>query len=95
VNRALCDWANYFQIGTGRREMRSVRFFANQCLLFEACSVRLGSVWVADNWETPDACWDPSFSEAKSTQRGSNGLTVFYGMAKPVRAPQIGPARPY
>jgi hypothetical protein len=54
-----------------------------------------GNVWVADNWETPDACWDPSFNEAKSTQCGGNGLTVFYGMAKPVRAPQIGPARPY
>jgi len=54
-----------------------------------------GNVWVADNWETPDACWNPSFSEAKSTQCGGNGLTVFYGMAKPVRAPQIGPARPY
>lgn len=54
-----------------------------------------GNVWVADNWETPDACWNPNFSEAKSTQCGGNGLTVFYGMAKPVRAPQIGPARGY
>jgi streptogramin lyase len=54
-----------------------------------------GNVWVADNWETPDACWNPGFNEAKSTQCGGNGLTVFYGMAKPVRAPQIGPARPY
>jgi hypothetical protein len=26
---------------------------------------------------------------------GGQGVTVFYGMAKPVRAPQIGPARPY
>lgn len=54
-----------------------------------------GNVWVADNWETPDACWNPNFSEARSTQCGGNGLTVFYGMAKPVRAPQIGPAQPY
>ena len=54
-----------------------------------------GNVWVADNWETPDACWNPNFSEARSTQCGGNGLTVFYGMAKPVRAPQIGPSRPY
>jgi hypothetical protein len=28
-----------------------------------------------------------------TTRCGNNGLTVFYGMAKPVRAPQIGPAR--
>jgi streptogramin lyase len=54
-----------------------------------------GNVWVADNWETPDACWNPNFNEARSTQCGGNGLTVFYGMARPVRAPQIGPARPY
>ena len=33
--------------------------------------------------------------EAVSTQCGGDGLTVFYGMAKPVRAPQIGPARSY
>jgi len=54
-----------------------------------------GNVWVADNWETPDACWNPNFNESKSTQCGGNGLTVFYGMAKPVRAPLIGPAKPY
>jgi len=54
-----------------------------------------GNVWVADNWQRPDSCFDPSSDEAKSTLCGGNGLTVFYGMAKPVRAPQIGPARPY
>ena len=34
-------------------------------------------------------------SEALSTRCGGQGLVIFYGMAKPVRAPQIGPARPY
>jgi hypothetical protein len=52
-----------------------------------------GNVWVADNWQRPDSCFSPSSDEAKSTRCGGNGLTVFYGMAKPVRAPQIGPAR--
>ena len=52
-----------------------------------------GNVWVADNWQRPDSCFSPSSDEAKSTLCGGNGLTVFYGMAKPVRAPQIGPAR--
>ena len=33
--------------------------------------------------------------EGVSTRCGGHGLVVFYGMAKPVRAPQIGPARPY
>lgn len=51
-----------------------------------------GNVWVADNWEDADACFGKA-PEASSTRCGGNGLTVFYGMAKPVRAPQIGPAQ--
>ena len=31
--------------------------------------------------------------EALSTRCGGDGVTVFYGMAKPVRTPQIGPPR--
>jgi len=52
-----------------------------------------GNVWVADNWQRPQSCFAPYANEAASTLCGGNGLTVFYGMAKPVRAPQIGPAR--
>jgi streptogramin lyase len=52
-----------------------------------------GNVWVADNWQLPQSCFAPYAKEAASTLCGGNGLTVFYGMAKPVRAPQIGPAR--
>jgi hypothetical protein len=51
-----------------------------------------GNVWVADNWEDPDACFGRA-NEANSSRCGGNGLTVFYGMAKPVRSPQIGPAQ--
>jgi hypothetical protein len=54
-----------------------------------------GNVWVADNWQRPQSCFAPDASEAHSTLCGGNGLTIFYGMAKPVRAPQIGPARGY
>jgi hypothetical protein len=32
--------------------------------------------------------------EEPSTRCGGQGVTVFFGMAKQVRAPQIGPARP-
>jgi len=32
-------------------------------------------------------------NEALSTRCGGQGVTVFFGMAKPVRAPQIGQAR--
>ena len=53
-----------------------------------------GNVWVADNWQDDQSCFGLQ-PEAASTRCGGNGLTVFYGMAKPVRAPQIGPARAY
>jgi streptogramin lyase len=51
-----------------------------------------GNVWVMNNWQNIPSCFgDPD--EALSTQCGGQGVVVFYGMAKPVRAPQIGPAR--
>ncbi len=53
-----------------------------------------GDVWVIDNWQTIASCYgDPV--EALSTNCGGQGITIFFGMAKPVRAPQIGPARPF
>lgn len=51
-----------------------------------------GDVWVASNWQDTDRCFGQS-PEAVSTRCGGNGLTVFYGMAKPVRVPLIGPPR--
>ena len=52
-----------------------------------------GDVWVMNNWQDIDSCFgDPD--EALSTRCGGQGVTIFFGMAKPVRAPQIGPARP-
>ena len=33
--------------------------------------------------------------EALSTRCGGQGMTVFYGMAKPVKSPQTGPAQPW
>lgn len=51
-----------------------------------------GDVWVMDNWQDINSCYgDPE--EALSTRCGGQGVTIFYGMAKPVHAPQIGPAR--
>ncbi|EXI74740.1 MAG: Streptogramin lyase [Candidatus Accumulibacter sp. SK-11] len=52
-----------------------------------------GNVWVSNNWQDPAACYAKS-DESHSTRCGGQGMTVFFGMAKPVRAPQIGPARP-
>jgi hypothetical protein len=53
-----------------------------------------GDVWVINNWTHIDSCF-PGAPEAISTLCGGDGVTVFFGMAKPVRAPQIGPARPF
>ena len=53
-----------------------------------------GNVWVGNNWQDVDSCMGPP-NEALSTRCGGQGVVIFYGMAKPVRAPQIGPARPY
>jgi len=51
-----------------------------------------GNVWVMNNWQDIDSCFGTP-SEARSTRCGGQGVTVFYGMARPVKAPQIGPAR--
>ncbi len=51
-----------------------------------------GDVWVMNNWQDIDSCFSVP-SEVLSTRCGGQGVTIFFGMAKPVRAPQIGPAR--
>jgi len=51
-----------------------------------------GNVWVMNNWQDIDSCIGTP-KEALSTRCGGQGVVIFYGMAKPVRAPQIGPAR--
>jgi hypothetical protein len=51
-----------------------------------------GNVWVTSNWQDIDSCIGTP-NEALSTRCGGQGVVIFYGMAKPVRAPQIGPAR--
>jgi hypothetical protein len=53
-----------------------------------------GDVWVMNNWQDINSCF-PGAAEALSTRCGGQGVVVFFGMAKPVRAPQIGPARAY
>ena len=53
-----------------------------------------GDVWVMNNWQDIDSCFGVP-DEVLSTRCGGQGVVIFFGMAKPVRAPQIGPARPY
>jgi hypothetical protein len=51
-----------------------------------------GNVWVTNNWQDISSCIGTP-SEALSTRCGGQGVVIFYGVAKPVRAPQIGPVR--
>jgi len=53
-----------------------------------------GDVWAMNNWQDIDSCFGVP-NEALSTRCGGQGVTIFFGMAKPVRAPQIGPAKPF
>ncbi|MGE0851005.1 MAG: hypothetical protein AB7O44_15485 [Hyphomicrobiaceae bacterium] len=52
-----------------------------------------GDVWVANNWDRPDAGFKKVPEPALSTRFGGNGTVVFFGLAKPVRTPLIGPPR--
>jgi hypothetical protein len=53
-----------------------------------------GNVWAMNNWQDIASCIGKP-AEAISTRCGGQGVVIFYGMAKPVQAPQIGPAKPY
>ena len=53
-----------------------------------------GDVWAMNNWQDINSCY-PGAVEALSTRCGGQGVVIFFGMAKPVRAPQVGPARGY
>ena len=52
-----------------------------------------GNVWVANNWDRPDEGFKRAPEPAFSTRFGGNGTVVFYGLAKPVETPLIGPPR--
>jgi streptogramin lyase len=51
-----------------------------------------GDVWATNNWQDHTLCYGRP-SEAVSTRCGGEGVVVFYGMAKPVLTPLIGPPR--
>jgi streptogramin lyase len=51
-----------------------------------------GNVWVGNNWNNYEAALG-RVAEALQTQGAGQGVVCFYGMAKPVRTPLIGPAQ--
>jgi streptogramin lyase len=52
-----------------------------------------GNLWVANNWDRPDEGFKKVPDPALATRFGGNGTVVFFGVAKPVRTPLIGPPR--
>ena len=53
-----------------------------------------GDVWATNNWQVYQDAMG-KVDEALQTQGAGQGVVVFYGMAKPVKTPLIGPAKPY
>jgi hypothetical protein len=51
-----------------------------------------GDVWVTNNWQDHTVCYGKP-DESASTRCAGEGVVVFYGMAKPVKTPHIGPVR--
>jgi hypothetical protein len=52
-----------------------------------------GNVWVANNWDQADEGLKKVPDPNVSTRFGGNGIVIFYGLAKPVRTPLIGPVQ--
>jgi len=51
-----------------------------------------GNVWVSNNWQDIRSVLD-KVAEPLSTLGAGQGVVVFYGLAKPVRTPLIGPVK--
>ncbi len=51
-----------------------------------------GNIWVGNNWQNLQSVLDRN-AEPLSTLGAGQGVVVFYGLAKPVKTPLIGPVR--
>lgn len=51
-----------------------------------------GNVWVSDNWQDINSALSQA-AEPLSTRGAGQGVVCFYGLAKPVRTPLIGPVQ--
>jgi len=52
-----------------------------------------GNVWVGNGFYDTETGFSKDPQEARSTQFGAHTIVVFFGVAKPVRTPLIGPVR--
>jgi hypothetical protein len=54
-----------------------------------------GNVWVANNWDRVDEGFKKTPDPPLATRFGGNGFVVFFGLAKPVRTPLVGPVQAF
>ena len=54
-----------------------------------------GNVWIANNWNNPEAVTAENPPYNISTWGGGTGITVIYGVAGPVKPPRIGLTKSY
>ena len=52
-----------------------------------------GDVWAMNNWQDIDSCIGTPVRRSRLDVADKVTVVIFYGMAKPVQTPQIGPAR--
>jgi hypothetical protein len=50
-----------------------------------------GNAWVGNSWNDTKAGFSKVPPEAQSTQFSAHTIVVFFGVAKPVKTPLIGP----
>jgi sugar lactone lactonase YvrE len=68
-------------------------YIGGQKIITDVAIDPAGNVWVANNWDRPDEGMKEVPEPALSTRFGANGTVVFFGLAKPVRTPLIGPVQ--
>jgi len=52
-----------------------------------------GNAWVGNAWNDTKAGFSKVPPEAQSTQASAHTIVVFFGVAKPVKTPLIGPVK--
>ncbi|NJN47786.1 MAG: hypothetical protein HC808_16405, partial [Candidatus Competibacteraceae bacterium] len=52
-----------------------------------------GNAWVGNGFNDTETGFSKAPLEARSTQFGAHTIVVFFGVAKPVKTPLIGPVR--
>ncbi len=76
---------------TGDRISPAGGYFGGLQIITDVAVDPAGNVWVANNWDMPEEGFKKVPEPALSTRFGANSMVVFFGLAKPVKTPLIGP----